>query len=271
MKKPVRLLPLLLLSLICSCTLDGWGWLWSSDVDDRFRDNQSLTAPADLAPAGDFSFIVIADTHVFAGKDTASVFSDLQSRLDMGPTGDRFVLVCGDVSQNGARADLETFASQSAGLGIPVYSVPGNHDLYRGGWPNYRDVLGRSMYTFSAGPLRVIAIDSANGTLGAPQREWLEGTLAGRSETYCVTFTHFELFSDLITETQQWTDIGEAYSLMNLLETSDVSYHFTGHSHRRLERTINGTAYCTAADFTQSFIRVSVTAGGMSHQYIPMD
>lgn len=271
MNKPARLLALLLASLICSCTLDGWGWFWSSDVDDRFRDNLDLPEPADISPAGDFSFIVIADTHVLAGKDTASVFLDLQSRLAPGPGGDRFVLVCGDVSQNGARGDLETFASQSSGLGIPVYSVPGNHDLYRGGWPNYRDVLGRSMYAFSAGPVRVIAMDSANGTLGALQRDWLEEALAGRSETYCVTLTHFEFFCDVITETQAWTDIAEAYSLMNLLETSGVSYHFTGHSHRRLERTINGTAYCTAADFTQSFIRVSVTAGGISHQYIDLD
>jgi 3',5'-cyclic AMP phosphodiesterase CpdA len=270
MRRLSRCIILALLPLIFSCTLDGWGWLWSSDVDDRYRENQTLAAVPDPAIAGDFSFIVISDTHVFSGEDTASVFAQLQTRLDPGPNGDKFVLVCGDVVQNGARADVEAFAAQSAVLGLPIHSVPGNHDLYNGGWANYRDVLGRSMYTFSAGPVRVIAIDSANGTLGALQRSRLDGILAARAEPYCVTFTHMEFLCDTITETQQWTDLTETYSLMRLLETSGVDIHFAGHTHRRLERRINGTAYCTVPDFRAAFVRVMVSSSGITYQYIQM-
>ena len=53
---------------------------------------------------------------------------------------------------------------------------------------------------------------------------------------------------------------------MHLLEGSGVGLHFSGHSHRWLERTINGTAYCTVADFgSGAFMRVSVTAGALSY------
>jgi 3',5'-cyclic AMP phosphodiesterase CpdA len=265
--KRLILLVLGLLTLLISCELDGWGWLWSSDVDDRFRESQNL-ALLSLPPQSEpFSFVVIADTHVHSGTDTAAVFARLKTELL--PT-DRFVIVCGDLVQHGAREDFDSYVAQTATLGIPCFSVPGNHDLYNSGWYSFRDILGRSMYDFSTGTIRVIGLDSASGTLGGLQRAWLEGVLANRTEPYCVVFTHFQLFSDDITETQQWTDIDEAYSLMHLLETSGVNYHFMGHSHKNLERTINGTNYCVVADFHKSFIRVSITAGGISHQYLDL-
>ncbi|MBN2352952.1 MAG: metallophosphoesterase [Spirochaetales bacterium] len=271
MKRSIRFTVLSFVALILSCNLDGWGWLFSSDVDDRYADNQSLTAPTFAGPLSEpFSFVVIADTHVFPGNDTSSYFMDFINQLIPGPNGDRFVLVCGDLVQDGALADFQTYADEAAdieSLGVTVYSVPGNHDLYNNGWPNYRAVLGPSMYTLAAGPVRIVAIDSANGTLGGPQRAWLEGVLASRAEPYCVTFTHMEFFSEGITETQQWTDINEAYSLMHLFETSGVNIHLTGHTHSYFVRTINGTTYLTVPSFAHGFVRVTVS-GGVSWEVI---
>lgn len=262
-----RALVLLAALALSSCGLDPWGWLRSTDVDTRSTDNQALTDPGDItpAPAVPFSFVVTADTHVQPGSDAEDRFAALASRV--AAAGDRFVLVCGDLVQNGAPSDFASFAGYTAGLGIPVRVVPGNHDLYNGGWEGYKAVLGtRSMYTFAAGPLRVIALDSANGTLGAPQRRWLEETLASRTETWCITFTHFQFFTDKITETQAWTDYTEAYSLMNLLETSGVNIHFSGHSHRLFERAINGTTYLTAPSLgSGQFVRVNVNPTGISY------
>jgi 3',5'-cyclic AMP phosphodiesterase CpdA len=263
----LRLIAPCLIALVLSCDLDGWGWLWSSDVDDRYRDDKTLAAPADLPlVAPPYSFVVIADTHVF-GNDTAARFAALQAQLLPGPNGDRFVLACGDLAQDGARTDFQTFGAEAAALGIPVYATPGNHDLFNNGWPHYRDTLGRSLYSFAVGSglgtLRVIAVDSANGTLGGPQRAWLERRLDARTEDFCVTFTHMEFFSESIIETQQWTDINETYSLMHLLETSDVNVHFTGHTHRYLARTINGTSYVTAPALASGAVRVLVTPGGV--------
>ncbi len=240
MKRAARFLVPVLLAFVLSCSLDGWGWLVSSDVDDRYADNLGLTVPAaPPAPVEPFSFVVISDTHVFPDNDTAGRFTILQA--DIAAHGDSFVIACGDLAQNGAYADFLEFQSRTAALGVSVYCVPGNHDLYCGGWPNYRSVLGASMYTVAAGSVRLIAIDSANGTLGGPQRARLESALASAAEPYRFTFTHMEFFLDNLNETQQWTDINEAYSLMHLFETSGVAVHFAGHTHRYLARTINGT------------------------------
>jgi Icc protein len=269
----MRFLVLSLTALIFSCNLDGWGWLISSDVDDRYADNQSLLSPAGPSLTPSFSFVVIADTHVFSGTNTAARFAALAS--DIGLHGDSFVLACGDLVQNGALADYQAYAVQvvgppapGPGLGVPVYSVPGNHDLYNSGWTNFKSVLGRSMYTFAAGPVRVIAVDSANGTLGGPQRAWLENVLAARTEPLCVTFTHFEFFNDSITETQQWTDINEAYSLQHLFETSGVNIHFSGHTHSYFVRTINGMNYVTAPSLGNGAVRATVSGGTISWQAI---
>ena len=259
-----RALVLLAACATASCSLDPWGWLRSTDVDRRFTDNQALDAPADITPTLPFSFVVIADTHVQPASGVEDRFAALAAKL---APGDRFVLVCGDLVQNGAASDFTTFKSLAGSLEIPVLTVPGNHDLYNGGWQAYKGVLGtKSMYTFAAGPVRVIALDSANGTLGAPQRKWLEETLAAKTEAYCVTFTHFEFFTDTITETQAWTDYTEAFSLMHLFETSGVTIHFSGHSHRLFERTINGTVYCTVPALANGrFIRVNVASDGISY------
>jgi 3',5'-cyclic AMP phosphodiesterase CpdA len=272
-RKKRCLAPILCL-LVVSCYLDGWGWLFSSDVDDRYADNQGLPLPAGPGTlSSPFSFVMITDTHVL-GNNTAVRFTGLRDAINA--AGDSFVIVCGDLVQNGALADFETYADEVAAIeamSIPVYSVPGNHDLYHGGWEHYRDLLGRSMYSLSinAGTvsLLLVAVDSANGTLGRPQRKWLEDVLDARIETHCVTFTHFQFFSDEITNTQQWTDQTEIYSLMHLLETSGVDIHFSGHSHKYLARTINGTAYVTGDSFMRSYIRVTVTPVSVNWEKIP--
>jgi 3',5'-cyclic AMP phosphodiesterase CpdA len=269
MKKAIRYIALAFIVLVVSCDLDGWGWLFSSDVDDRYADNQGLPAPTYTGPALTlpFSFVVIADTHIYPGNDTSGRFTSLRNAI--ASNGDSFVLCCGDIVQNGALADFQTYRALTLTLGVPVYSVPGNHDLYCGGWSNYKTVLqSPSMYSFSttvgagSDTLRVIALDSANGTLGGPQRAWLESVLAAKTETYCFTFTHMQFFSDNLNETQQWTDINEAYSLMHLFETRGVNIHFSGHTHRYFTRTINGTNYLTVPGFASGFVRVTVDAAG---------
>ena len=251
--------------LMLGCSLDPFGFLASSDVDERFNDGLSLPAPTNLSLTPPYSFVVIADTHVHDAESAARVAS-LSLKLI---AADEFVLAAGDLVQNGLRSDVILFTNAmreaTAALGIPWFAVPGNHDLYFGGWTNFREHIGRSIYSFSAGALRVIAMDSANGTLGKKQYDWLSQTLASRSEAHCIVFTHFQFFSPAITETQQYTDIEEAAYLMYLFETRSVSYVLSGHSHADVHHMINGVSYLTVANHPASIVRMPVTATNMTH------
>lgn len=250
---------------VAGCSLDPFGFFASSDVDDRFFDALTLPAYTNIVAGAPFTFVVIADTHV-QDAASASRLAALASKLT---NTDKFVLVCGDLVQSGKREDVITFTNAmraaTAALSIPWYAVPGNHDLYFSGYTNYREHIGRSMYTFAAGPLRVIAMDSANGTLGRRQRDWLENTLLARTEQFCIVFTHFQFFSPTMTETQQYTDIEETAYLMHLFKMRSVSYALSGHSHADAHHPINGVSYLTVANHPASFVRMTVTASNITH------
>ena len=252
---------------VSACSLDIFGiFATAADVDTRFRESRAAVQPSGLAIGTNyFSFVVIADTHVYSWAN--GNFTRLKTKLD---TNDRFVLACGDLTQEGGLEYMTAYRGLMDSLGLPYYSTPGNHDLYFGGWTNFRDILGPSCYTLKAGNIRLISFDSASGTLGADQRVWLENVLRTYTESVCVVFTHFEFFSPSIFETQQYTDIEEVYYLMDLFSRYGVDYVFMGHSHKYDDRIVNGVRYVVCEDFKENggnsmVIRVHVNGGSITH------
>lgn len=268
--KRVIIVILMIFSLIVlsSCEIvDVSGLIHSGDVDDRFTENVLLPEKSNLSISElAFSFIVIADAHV--NHASQANLAALQDKLI---DSDKFILICGDIAQCGYREDYEAFCNYLNQTGLPYYTAIGNHDLYFGGWNNYKQVLGRSCYSITAGPVRIISMDSANGTLGRKQKEWLESVLKSKTEPLCCVMTHFEFFSTGLGEKQQYTDIEEVYYLMHLFETTRVNYVFMGHSHEADYRKINNVNYLTLSDFIAEggrkfFIRVNVDHGSITYQ-----
>jgi 3',5'-cyclic AMP phosphodiesterase CpdA len=262
-----RIVPIAIILFLSSCALDIFGFLaTSADVDTRFSESGELAAIPDLTIAtNDYTFIVISDLHVYSWDN--GNFDRLKARLT---ADDQFVLACGDLTQQGELQYMENYRDLMNGLGLPFYSTPGNHDLYFGGWTNFRDILGPGAYTLKAGNIRLISFDSASGTLGADQRAWLENILRTYTESVCAVFTHFEFFSPSIFETQQYTDIEEVYYLMDLFSRYGVDYVFMGHSHKYDDRTVNGVRYVVCEDFKENggnsmVIRVHVNGGSITH------
>lgn len=266
MKLKKRLTLLILLPLLVSCEFGMWGWLFSSDVDERFAESRTLTQPSDQSLTLPYSFIVISDPHVQDENYTAE-FNTIAAELI---ASDSFIIVCGDLTHYGYEEEYQSFITLETVTGIPVYSTLGNHDLYHDGWQYFKKYIGASVYTFTVGPVKFIALDSANGTFGGPQAEWLKTELQQRTEEYCVVFTHMQGFMPAPYRVQQFTDIEEFFWLMDLLESNDTNYLFMGHSHRNWERTINGTNYCIAGRSRKAYIRVTVTASGISHEYVSL-
>lgn len=259
---------------LVSCKADPKGLLSSSDVDKRFADSVSLPEEKnDVDIDGgetEFSFIVIADPHVYHGSDSG--LTELKAKLlqdrDNG-INDKFLIACGDISQRGDAEDFQAFRDILAPE-FPVYTTLGNHDIYYDGWYNYREILGKSCYTFKAGPsVRFVSFDSANGTLGRKQKNWLEGVLKSSGEPLCFVFTHFELFSPNSTTIQQYTDIEEAYYLIHLFKKTGVDYVFMGHSHDYYDKKINGTHYVNISGFTdkKDYFRFYVNLASRTIKY----
>lgn len=272
--KPVIAVALIFFSLIAlsSCgTVDISGLIHSGDMDDRFTENASLPDKSNLSISETvFSFVVITDTHIEHASQ-----ANLAALKDKIQPGDKFILVCGDITQCGFPEDYQAFYNDMNRIGLPYFTAIGNHDLFFGGWNNYKQILGRSCYSFTAGPIRFICMDSANGTLGRKQKMWLESILKSKTEPLCCVFTHFEFFSTGPSKKQQYTDIEEVYYLMRLFETTGVNYVFMGHSHVTDYRKINNVNYLNLSDFIANdgekfFVRVEVNSGEISYQRVKL-
>ncbi len=260
-----KLTALVLPFLFAACNVDVLGIFGTTDVDQRFNDSMQSPPPSAVSvTATNFSILVLSDEHVYYGSNEN--FVRLTNFIE---ADDRLMILCGDNVQNGRESDFLALKDYLTMTGLPYYLTPGNHDIYNGGWQYFNNVFGRDCYSVSTGKVRLICLDSASGTLGGLQRQWLENTFAAATEPVIVVFTHFEFFRNGITELQQYTDPEEVLYLMNLFETHGVDIVLTGHSHVYDDRTINGVRYITADDFvdnggTKQVLRLKVSGDTIS-------
>jgi 3',5'-cyclic AMP phosphodiesterase CpdA len=266
--KAAVILGLLLLS---GCRGDFFGLFGSTDFSERFRerDNFRFLRPADLKPSfsAPYSFIVISDTHIEGGKAHG-----LEKIKEAAATeGVKFVVVTGDITQNGRRRDLEKFleiAESLRALSIPLYPVIGNHDIYSGRWPQWRDLIGSTTYCVESPDTTLIILDSANAGFGRDQLDWLEDRLrGGRKNTF--VFTHANLFTESIRDFEMLTDTRERARMLSMLK-GRCGAVFAGHIHRRIIREAGGVQYITLEDFVSRaaycLVRVDA-AGGLSWEF----
>jgi 3',5'-cyclic AMP phosphodiesterase CpdA len=163
----------------------------------------------------------------------------------------RFVVICGDlVNKPGDAAEIAEYKRVLGELApsIPVYNVAGNHDVGNVPTPQslaaYRAAIGPDEYTFTAGNLYGIVLDS--NLIAAPQgdpdaarqqEEWLRKTLAAapsNPQQLVVVFQHIPYFLQSPTEADQYFNIPQPTRrrILDLLEQSGVQYVFAGHYHR---------------------------------------
>ncbi len=248
---------------LCGCFIDPFGFFVSYDsAESRFEVSRTLNQPNDLSLSGEFSFLVIADVHIY-GRENSN-FARLSNAL---LPSDRFMLVAGDLAQRGDPADYEILHSQLSNLGLPFYTVPGNHDCYYSHADEYMEFCGPTSYAFRAGELCLIALDSATGSLGKSQMEWLQGLLATNSATQTVVFTHQNLINPSFGQMQQIDGEEERLLLFDLFADSQVDIVFTGHTHQFDSNVIRGVLYYNVEDFLDTsackVARVLVQSNGL--------
>ncbi|MDR1908740.1 MAG: metallophosphoesterase [Spirochaetaceae bacterium] len=249
-------------ALLAGCSLPQY----YNDYDSRFawRGEFRFLAPPDLSPVlgGEYSFLVVSDPHI-ADSASAEAFEELKNRI-----GDsQFVVVTGDVTQNGSAFELGLFIAAAGKLGVPCYPLPGNHDIYteRGG--PWRELIGSTIYRVdsSSGDTTLFMLDNANASFGNDQLEWLEAEMkTARKNTFVFCHQNFFIGSSP-PDVEQTTDIGERARFMALLKGRCQAV-FMGHLHKRIIRTYGGVNYIMLEDYSgnRAFCRVRVTMSGVS-------
>ena len=247
-----KLIGLLILPLLTSCAydLDFRGVLTTEvPVNDRFEISREWTAmngEEDEIPVGGNGYHVLigGDSHV-GGTDN---LSSLIARGIEG--GAAFISIAGDLT-TGREEDYEICAQELASAGdLPVFTVPGNHDLYFGGWESFYAYFGASSYTVSVRNADTsdlfIFLDTGGGTLGSDQLNWLQELLKEKRGNYrhAIVITHVNFIRNRFTGSTNPLN-QELLVLYDLFARYNIQFVIQGHDHKRYIEQFGNTVYIT--------------------------
>ena len=204
-----------------------------------------------------------------------------------------FVVVCGDlVNKTGDPEQIGFYKRivKNIEAGVPVYNVPGNHDV--GNQPtkeqlaNYRQAFGNDYYTFDAGPVRGIVLDSSliQSPQNAPeeataQEKWLVQQLIRARQDRVANLIVFQHISYFLTDPQEPdqyfnipTETRRRY--LQLFHEYGVKHIFAGHYHRNaygrdgeIEMITTGPVGKPLGRDQSGFRVVRLTQDGMENRY----
>jgi outer membrane protein assembly factor BamB len=109
----------------------------------------------------DVRFVQITDTHV--GSKGASLNGFIEDVEEINALSPRpaFVVATGDLVDTGTKT--EQFDDYVAGTGrfqLPLFNLPGNHDIREGQMEHYHRYLGPDYYSFNAGSCHFVLLNS---------------------------------------------------------------------------------------------------------------
>ena len=255
---------LFLLLPSCNPNYDLAGFLNSTspDVSKRFEQsmayNDSVGVPAVVVPSADYRVYVCTDSHIDSIPTNLTAFVQAAAADTLCP----LALHLGDLVNAQGHIPYAVSLLTPNHSPLTTFLALGNHDIYFNQWDEWRSYFGSSVYWFytmlpdSTILDRFICLDSAEGTIGTAQLQWLRELLTGDAGVspagasllttnhlplttnqpfrHTIVFTHTPFFRR--DHSQQHTSnyaIEETYELTSLLEQGGVDMYWCGHDHSR--------------------------------------
>lgn len=226
---------------------DAMSWVSREryDVDYRFRESTQYIdppMPPNLADDSRWSALLISDTHFWEDEYSRSLL-EIRDYLETSPVD--LVFQLGDLSDAGYFGEYRTAVEMLEAFDTPFFGCLGNHDVWHEGWESYRDFFGPSVYSLYLGTTQFIVLDEAGGTLGGPQRNWLEEELEQSTSERIIVLGHYPLWSPTDGGFSQMGSEQEVYDMLDLFRRYGVEAHISGHTHRYAYTEVNGTKLIT--------------------------
>lgn len=202
-----------------------------------------------------------------------------------------FVVVCGDLTdRTGDEAEIAAYKQTMQKLDptIPVYNVPGNHDVGNLPTPStlagYRAAYGPDYYTFRYGHLLGIVLDSNlirspdhAAKEAAQQEDWLRSVLKhATADQEILVFQHIPYFLKDANEKDDYFNIPIATrtKYLDLLSANRVHFVFAGHYHRlaggtdgTLTEVVTGAVGMPIGGASSGFRLVQLGPSGMKTEW----
>ena len=212
------------------------------------------------AGMGGLRFVQISDSHIGfdkpANTDVTATLRAAIAKIKAASEQPSFVLHTGDLTHLSKPSEFDTLQQVLAELSLPVFYVPGEHDVLEDDGKSYlqrfgKGTQGAGWYSFDQGGVHFIGlVNVVNlkagglGTLGVDQLEWLEKDVKRlTSSTPIVVFAHIPLWS-LYPEWGWGTD-DSARALSYLKRFGSVSV-LNGHIHQAMHKVEGHVSFHTA-------------------------
>jgi hypothetical protein len=190
--------------------------------------------------SGDFYFIAVNDMH-WKDEKGADWFARLAKQMKGHAEQPDFVLLVGDLAEDGTPEQLGPMRDWCKDLGLPVRIVPGNHDyVTQTDRKPYDDLFpGRLNFHFEHRGWQFVGFDSTDGqkakgvSVLPPTLQWLDATLPKLDKKKpMIAFTHFPL-GGLIPYRAVNAD-----AVLERFKPFNVRAVYNGHFHGFTERVI---------------------------------
>lgn len=236
-----------------------------SFVEQIYTRGRDVISPEDKQRKITYKFAVLADSH-----EDVEVFPEIvdqiAAREDLA-----FVVHLGDLSNAGELPKLTQAKNILDRIEVPVYVLPGDHDL---NWVpehdlrNFRQVFGyaRTSYAISQGDHRLLFIDNSDLNNGIDESawRWLNSELETNVDTQKIVFMSTPLSNPYLgfkTMGSQSEEVRQqASELGQLLAQHDVRVIFSGDTH----------TFSQFKDESTGLDIVTVGAAGTSKNPLPM-
>ncbi len=155
------------------------------------------------------------------------------------------VVITGDLVERGEPGEYEVLREVIERFPLPLHLVAGNHDdpaTLLAAFGGTRFLGAATHYVVDYPDGTIVILDSATGTLGQAQLEWLDHTLARGSAVVCLHHPPMPVGIPVL-DRQRLADGDE---LADVLRRHDVRRVLAGHVHRPISAAFAGTVVHTA-------------------------
>jgi Icc protein len=205
-------------------------------------------------------FVQISDSHIGfdkpANADVTATLRAAIAKIKAAPEQPSFVLHTGDLTHLSKPAEFDTLQQVLGELSMPVFYVPGEHDVLEDDGKSYlqrfgKGTQGAGWHSFDQGGIHFIGlVNVVNlkagglGSLGNEQLEWLEKDVKRlKSSTPIVVFAHIPLWS--VYPEWGWGTDDSARALAYLKRFGSVSV-LNGHIHQVMQKVEGHVTFHTA-------------------------
>jgi plastocyanin len=205
-------------------------------------------------------FVQISDSHIGfdkpANTDVTATLREVVAAIKAAPERPSFVLHTGDLTHLSRASEFDTLQQVMSELSVPVFYVPGEHDVLEDDGASYLARFGKGTYgagwhsfdqngVHFVGLVNVVNLKAGGlGTLGDEQLAWLENDLKQlTSSTPIVVFAHIPLWS--VYPEWGWGTDDSARALSYLKRFGSVSV-LNGHIHQVMQKVEGNVTFHTA-------------------------